>query len=128
MSLTTYAEWLVSSRSSPAQRFQRTYAATADSAEFWAPALSDPGVDGLFERVYDRGPLVVHALRNRLGDDAFFALFRSWAQQRGPRSLEEFRRAADDATTSDLTTFFAEWLDQTDRPAATVENGVPALR
>lgn len=78
--------------------FKRIYDGQADRGSFWAPALSDPGFGGLFIRVYDRGPLVVHALRTRLGDERFFALFKQWAQQRGAFSLEDFRRAADDAT------------------------------
>ena len=92
-----------------------------------APPPRSPAatLDRLFERVYDRGPLVVHALRTRMGDTAFFAFIRTWAQQSGPRSLEDFRRAADDATAEDLIDFFAEWLDQTDRPEPTAANGVP---
>ncbi|MFT4297329.1 MAG: M1 family metallopeptidase [Micropruina sp.] len=124
-SLTSYAEWLVTTGSSPAVNFDEYYFGSARSDRFWRPALSDPGLNELFVRVYDRGPTVVHALRNRMGDSTFFPFFRSWAQQHGPRSLEDFRRAADEATPEDLTGFFAEWLDQTDRPEPTAENGVP---
>ena len=123
-SLTTYAEWLVDA--DPAEQFRDGYRDNATNAEFWAPALSDPGLGHLFDRVYDRGPLVVHALRNRMGDAAFFALLRTWAQQHGAHSLEQFRTMADDATAEDLTGFFSEWLDQTDRPEATADNGVVA--
>ena len=124
-SLTSYAEWLTTSGSSPPRNFDRLYRGRANDDKFWAPALSDPGLDQLFVRVYDRGPTVVHALRNRMGDETFFTFLRAWAQQRGPRSLEDFRREADAATPEDLTRFFAEWLDQTDRPEPTTENGVP---
>lgn len=124
-SLTSYTEWLTTTSSDPARNFDRFYRERGKDPEFWTPPLSDPGPDGLFTRVYDRGPTAVHALRNRMGDATFFAFLREWAQQRGPRSLEDFRRAADDATPEDLTGFFAEWLDQTDRPEATTENGVP---
>lgn len=124
-SLATYAEWLTTSDSDPAREFRVGYYGNVGDAGFWGPALSDPGVEHLFERVYDRGPLVVHALRTRMGDDAFFAVLEAWAQQRGPRSLEQFRTMADQATAEDLTGLFAEWLEQTDRPEATAENGVP---
>ena len=124
-SLTSYAEWLVTSGSNPAEHFDSNYRGRASEADYWGPALSDPGLRELFVRVYDRGPTVVHALRTRMGDSTFFPFFRAWAQQRGPRSLEDFRRAADDATPEDLTGFFAEWLDQTDRPEPTEANGVP---
>lgn len=123
-SLTTYAEWLTTTGSDPQQAFNEGYRGSARDDPFWAPPLSDPGVEHMFERVYDRGPLAVHALRTRLGDDAFFGLLKAWAQQSGPHSLEQFRAMADDATPDSLTGFFTEWLDQTDRPAATAENGV----
>ncbi len=123
-SLTTYTEWLTTTGTDPAQNFQRGYNDMAGDDRFWRPALSDPGLEQLFERVYDRGPLAVHALRTRMGDQAFFALLKSWAQQQGPRSLEQFRQMADDATPEDLAGFFSEWLDQLDRPDATADNGV----
>ncbi|MFT4217859.1 MAG: M1 family metallopeptidase [Micropruina sp.] len=124
-SLASYADWLVTSGSSPAQNFDRYYRGWDWTPEFWTPALSDPGLKELFVRVYDRGPTAVHALRNRMGDTVFFQFLRDWAQQdAGPRSLEDFRRAADEATPEDLTGFFAEWLDQTDRPEPTRANGV----
>lgn len=124
-SLTSYAEWLTTSGGSPAGNFERLYRGRANDDRFWRPALSDPGLDQLFIRVYDRGPTAVHALRTRMGEETFFTFLRDWAQQRGPRSLEDFRRSADEATPEDLTAFFAEWLDQTDRPEPTAENGVP---
>lgn len=123
--MASYLEWLTTSDSAPAKRFARNYTGRANSAAFWRPALSDPGLDGLFIRVYDRGPTIVHALRTRMGDASFFSFLRAWAQHPGARSLEDFRRAADNATPEDLTGFFAEWLDQTDRPEPTKANGVP---
>jgi len=123
-SLTTYAEWLTTTGSDPADNFRRIYVGQANEDAFWGPPLSDLGVEQMFRRVYDRGPLVVHALRTRIGDDTFWPMFKAWAQQRGPRSLEQFRETADEATPIDLTRFFAEWLDQEDRPEATEENGV----
>ncbi|MFT3971449.1 MAG: M1 family aminopeptidase [Micropruina sp.] len=123
--MASYAEWLTTTDSDPGKQFTRNYRGRANSTSFWGPALSDPGLDGLFVRVYDRGPTVVHALRTRMGDKSFFAFLRAWAQQPGARSLEDFRRAADHATPEDLTGFFAEWLDQTDRPDPTKANGVP---
>ena len=123
-SLASYLEWLTSG-GSPAKNFEQNYGGEAKNPEFWGPPLSDPGLGRLFVRVYDRGPTAMHALRTRMGDEVFFAFLRAWAQQSGPRSLEDFRRAADDATPEDLTGFFAEWLDQTDRPEPTEANGVP---
>ena len=96
----------------------------AEQQEFWAPSLSNPGADHLFERVYDRGPTAVQAVRVRMGDEAFFSMLKAWAQQSGSRSLEQFRQHADAATPEDLTGFFTAWLDGTTRPEATKDNGV----
>ncbi len=120
--LASYAQWLTATDSDPGDNFRGVY--SAGSRSFWSPPLSDPGREHLFERVYDRGPAAVHALRSRMGDQAFFAMLKVWAQQPGARSLEDFRRHADDATPDDLTGFFREWLDESDRPAATTDNGV----
>ncbi len=121
--LASYGEWLTNPESTPQAEFAHNY--SSPEGNFWAPSLSDPGEDAMFERVYDRGPASVHALRTRMGDAAFLPFLKSWSQQRGPRTLEEFRRQADDATPEDLTGFFAAWLDGTDKPAATKENGIP---
>ena len=122
-SLASYAEWLTSGENEPSAMFSIIYH-TDDDPTFWTSPLADPGRAHLFERVYDRGPTAVHALRTRMGDEAFFAMLRSWAQRPGARSLEDFRRHADEATPEDLSGLFREWLDEADRPAATKDNGV----
>ncbi|MBG6226126.1 aminopeptidase N [Arthrobacter sp. CAN_A2] len=44
--------------------------------------LADPGAADMFDdRVYKRGALTLHALRKAAGDDAFFALLRSWSSE-----------------------------------------------
>ncbi len=124
-SLTSYVEWLtVADRGgTPVQkRFDDAYA--KNPSAFWTQQLSDPGAgEKLFTRVYDRGPMVVHALRTRMGDEAFFAFLRSWAQQQGPRSLDDFRAAAAAASPTDVRPLLAAWLDGTTKPASTPENG-----
>ena len=120
--LASYAEWLTSGENEPAASARRVYQ-VADPA-FWSDKLSDPGVPNLFGRAYDRGPLSLQALRTRMGDEAFFGFLKAWAQQRGPRSLEDFRQQADDATPLDLAPFFATWLDGTAKPAETAANGL----
>lgn len=120
--LASYAEWLTSTESRPDSAARQVYA--VPEPDFWADRLSDPGISAMFGPVYSRGPLSLHALRTRMGDEAFFAFLKSWAQQRGPHSLEQFRQLADDATPEDLSGFFARWLDGTKRPAQTAENGL----
>ena len=52
--------------------------------------------------MYLRGPMALQALRNVIGDDAFFELARDWAQAPGSRSLEEWMVMAQSETTVDL--------------------------
>ena len=58
-----------------------TYDRTADNDEFWAITMIDPGRAHLFDVVYVRGPMALQALRNVIGDEAFFRLARG----NGPR-------------------------------------------
>lgn len=116
-SLATYAEWLAEQargRGSPQSRFDDLYARAPDS--FWRQRLSDPGAGRqLFTRVYDRGAMAVHATRVAMGDEAFFAFFGRWAAQRGPRSLEQWRAQAQEASSADLGPLFSAWLDGTSK-------------
>ncbi len=116
-----YAEWLWSERSG------------GDSADSHARAhherlsglgqdlvLSDPGPELMFDdRVYKRGALTLHALRLTVGDEAFFALLRSWvADNRGGTvSTADFVALAGQRTGQDLAGLFTRWLDDEELPA-----------
>ncbi len=124
--LASYAEWLVGADAggaTPQQRFDDLYRKADRLNGFWAQKLSDPGTRGLFTRVYDRGPMVVQALRVRMGDEAFSRFFREWADQTGPRSLAQWRQAAQQASPVDVQPLLAAWLDGTTKVPATAENG-----
>ena len=105
------------------KHFDDTFAQTRDQQGFWQITMSDPGRDDLFSTVYVRGPMVLQALRNVMGDQAFFAATRAWAQQSGSRDLSEWRGHMQAATDKNLDNFFAAWLDGTTTPAQTAENG-----
>ncbi|MEU7908727.1 M1 family metallopeptidase [Actinoplanes sp. NPDC049118] len=107
----TYAEWLWQEHQDERtvqQSFDRVY------ADFdWTIPTGDPGDDNLFsDAVYLRGAMTVHALRKQIGDDAFFALLKSWpAEHRdGNVSTEDFIAAAEKASGKDLGDFFEAWL------------------
>ena len=85
--------------------------------------MIDPGRPHLFDAVYVRGPMTLQALRNVIGDDAFFRLARDWAQATGSRSLEEWMAAAQAVTTVNLDPFFQAWIYSPSAPARTAENG-----
>lgn len=112
------------------QQFLELYGRAEDSTRFWRVGLLDPGRDHLFDVVYLRGPMTLQALRNRMGDAAFLAMARDWAQTPGTRSLENWmvttQHAADRSGSGvDLTSFFQAWLVTPAAPARTVANGFP---
>jgi len=110
----TYAEWLWSEASGG-----RSAAANAREWHLHVarlPAdllLADPGVARLFdERVYKRGALVLHALRQRVGDERFFALLRDWTARHRHATVTtaQFVAAAEQHAGRDLSGFFTDWL------------------
>lgn len=76
-------------------------------------ATGDPLPENLFDSaVYDRGGLTLHALRLRIGDEAFFELLPAYTEQfhDGNASTADFIAMAEDISGQDLTDFFDAWL------------------
>jgi aminopeptidase N len=122
----SWAQWGYAERtggSSANLAFEDFYARTRNEAAFWRITMIDPGRDHLFDAVYTRGPMALQALRNRIGDQAFFALARDWSQHPGSRSLEDWMAAAQAETSIDLGPFFQTWIYAPVAPARTAENG-----
>lgn len=121
----SYAAWIEDEeRGGPpaSARFAELYSKAPDA--FWTQKLSDPGQGrALFTRVYDRGPMTLHALRTRMGDDAFFSLLREWASRRGPATLDEFRALARERSPVDVTGLLDAWLDSTTKVPARADFG-----
>jgi aminopeptidase N len=114
----TYAEWLWSGVSGgpsvDAQAAQWHAWLAAHPADL---AVADPGVDRMFDPlVYKRGALTLHALRARVGDEAFFALLRSWVAEHRHQTVttDQFRQHARHFAAGPLDDLFTAWLD---RPA-----------
>lgn len=61
---------------------------------------------------YQKGSWVLHMLRGRLGDDAFFKGLRAYyrAHEHGVASSEDLRAALEKASRSNLKGFFARWV------------------
>lgn len=77
--------------------------------------ILDPGPRRMFGNpVYYRGALALHALRARIGDDAFFALLRTWAHRHrfGSVTTEDFVALAEDTAGRPLDHFFDAWLSR----------------
>jgi aminopeptidase N len=126
--LASYSEWLATADAAgttPQAYFDENYTKSDRINGFWSQKLSEPGKRDLFTRVYDRGPMVVQALRVRMGDEAFFRFFREWADQTGPHSLAQWREAAQKASPVDVKPLLAAWLDGFEKVPAIPELGFP---
>jgi aminopeptidase N len=95
-------------------------AQVADQPAFWRSPLVDMGAGNEFTRVYDRGPLAVHALRAELGEETFAALLTGWVQQYSGRnaSWEDFETFVSDLAGRDLRPFLDAWFRGTEVPPA----------
>ena len=118
----TYSEWLWSEdqgRGTAQELFDVWTSFPADDP-WWEVTIGDPGPDDLFAfQVYQRGAATLHALRLRIGDDAFFRLLRRWvALHRGGNvMIPQFTALAEAISGQDLDAFFDEWLFTPAKPS-----------
>jgi aminopeptidase N len=122
----SWAQWEVTERSGGRKAndtLNRAYERLKNDEAFWKITMIDPGKAHLFDAVYIRGPMTPQALRNIIGDEAFFKLATDWAQDPESRTLEEWVAAAQSHTTIDLGPFFRDWIYASAAPARTAANG-----
>ncbi len=118
----SYGEWLWTEHDggdTADERFAEVMAEPADS-DFWDLEIADPGPLGLFaDPVYDRGAATLHALRGRIGDEAFFTLAREWTSRFDDLSAttEDFEALAEEVSGQDLGGFFDAWLHTPQKPS-----------
>ena len=118
----TYAEWLWEEHegnATPQEIFQATYDSIPAGDAFWQTVIGDPGVDLLFDNaVYVRGAMTLQALRNRVGDDAFWKIVRGWASRKsgGNGTTDEFIALAERLSGQQLDDLFETWLFTAGRP------------
>jgi aminopeptidase N len=94
---------------------------------FWALTIGDPGKDRIFdEAVYQRGAMTLQALRQRIGEEPFWRLLRTWLHQEagGNATTQDFEALAASVSGQDLTSFFTAWLRTPSKPAGTADNGL----
>jgi len=62
--------------------------------------------------VYMRGAWTLHALREEVGDDAFFSILRTWAERYHDAAADtaEFIALSEEVSGQDLEAFFQGWL------------------
>lgn len=72
---------------------------------------------------YNKGGLVLHMLRNYVGDDAFFAGLQKYLKDNALTDVEghELRLAFEDVTGEDLNWFFNQWFFSQGHPRLEVE-------
>lgn len=127
----TFTTWLWSEKhgqGSAQQIFNGDYHAFPKSDPFWQVKIGNPGKGNEFNgAVYDRGAMTLQALRNRIGNDDFFTVMRSWAREHkyGNASIEQYVGLAERVSGKQLDGFFRAWLYTGARPAATAANGFP---
>jgi aminopeptidase N len=117
----TWSEWIWDEHTggpSAAETFDATYA----SFDEWDPAPAAlPGPEVLFHSPpYDRGAMTLQALREKLGDQTFFKILRSWYRENkyGNVTTADFIRLAERTSRQQLDEFFDVWLYQPVKPTS----------
>ncbi|HEX3261258.1 MAG TPA: M1 family metallopeptidase [Pseudonocardia sp.] len=127
----TWSEWIWTERhggQTAAQRFAEL-AQEPGNSYLWNPPPGDPGeAANLFAgSVYDRGAMTLQALREKIGDPAFFTVMRRWYAEHkyGNVSTPEFVALAQQVSQQDLGAFFKAWLYTPGKPAFLADDGAP---
>ncbi|EWT07982.1 metallopeptidase [Intrasporangium chromatireducens Q5-1] len=121
----TYASWLYTEHTGGATA-QQTFNSNSNygraaSSSFWQISMIDPGPVDMFSNVpYNRGAMTLHALRGKIGDDAFFKLIKEWATMHryGNANTADFVQLAEKVSGMDLTHFFDVWVYQAGKPTS----------
>jgi aminopeptidase N len=121
----TWSEWIWSEhngRKSAHQWFETLYNTPAQDTAFWTPPPGNPGNPAnLFNgTIYNRGAMTLQALREKIGDPAFFRIMRRWAAQHqyGNVTSPQFIALAERESGQDLGRFFDVWLYQDAKPTS----------
>jgi aminopeptidase N len=130
----TYAEWLWNGHEgfgTPQRTFEAIWGAIPSGSSFWQVVIGDPGVDRLFDgAVYIRGAMTLQALRNRVGDDAFWTTLHLWTEQHafGTGTTDGFVALAEQVSGQDLSDLFDVWLFTPGRPPASAVTASGVVR
>jgi aminopeptidase N len=102
------------------RRFKNVYSTPAAAGYLWKVPPGAPGPRKLFSyAVYYRGALTVEALRQTIGDAAFYELLRRWIADHhfGNASTADFISLAETVSGRDLEGFFSAWLYKRGKPS-----------
>ncbi|MGE5788948.1 MAG: M1 family aminopeptidase [Myxococcales bacterium] len=77
----------------------------------------------LFDRhLYEKGSLVLHMLRRKLGDDVFWSAIREYARSNADQIVEtvQLQRTCEKVSGQSLDRFFDDWIYRSGHPELTV--------
>ena len=111
----SYASWLYQEKVNGVDLdtyWKRAVGNSPTNTAFWASPLVDMGAGREFTRVYDKGPVALHALRREIGDDAFFKILKDWPATYGGKnaSFDDFEAFVNQETGQDHTAFIDAWF------------------
>jgi aminopeptidase N len=119
-----FSSWLYTEHTggaTTADRLDRVLALPADDA-VWTPPPANPGSGRQIfaDSVYTRGAAALAALREKIGDAAFFKVMKGWvaAHRYGNATVDDFRTYAERVSGVELTNFFQVWLDRRAKPTS----------
>ena len=110
--MATYAQWLWTTRDKDLETLTKVVKSQM-VGYYPSKPTSEPSAAILYrEEVYKGGALVFHALRLKVGDDAFFKILREYLHRyRGSYAgTDEFTALAEEISKQDLKEFFDSWL------------------
>lgn len=119
----TYSSWIWREHrelTTAQAEFDEVYGLPA-SASTWNTVLADPGPLGLFgDAVYDRGAALLHALRVKIGDEAFWELAQTWVERfgGGTATTADFIALSEEVSGQDLGDFFQVWAYEPTKPTS----------
>ncbi|MET9515379.1 M1 family metallopeptidase [Streptomyces sp. NPDC002994] len=116
----TYAEWMWAEdfdNIPVGASFRRAFGAKANWA--FPPANPPTAAHISDEPVYGRGAMVIHKIREAVGDDAFFDIVRGWtaAHRHGNASTDDFTAYVERKSGKDLKDVWDTWLYGQDKPS-----------
>ncbi|HEX6360620.1 M1 family metallopeptidase [Actinophytocola sp.] len=129
----TYAQFLWSDyegEGTPAEIAQFRYDTIPADDPFWQVLPGNPGVPNQLHRaVYFRGAMTLQALRTAVGDDAFFAILRTWTEEHkyATATTDDFIALSEEVSGQQLDDLFTTWLFTPGKPSAG-PNGPAATR
>jgi hypothetical protein len=115
-----------SSTTTTAQQFASSYAQSETTSSgalraIWMPAVAQTAPDIFGTAVYNRGALLIEALRQIVGDDVFWDILHDWQSEYrySSRTSQDFEDLAERDSGLDLSAFFQDWLYKVGKPTIT---------